>query len=104
MRNARIGVIGCTGLGNEVLKNIVLAGVGAIHLLDNQMVKEKDLGTQFLLSQQDIGKNRAEAALSRLTLLNPRVQLITFKKLDDDFYNNLDIICVLEGTPQERVN
>jgi ubiquitin-like 1-activating enzyme E1 A len=57
MRNAKILAIGMTALANEVLKNIVLAGVGHVTLLDEEKVKVEDLGAQFLLREQDIGKN-----------------------------------------------
>lgn len=57
MRNAHIFLYGCTGLGNEVLKNLVLAGIGSITIMDPASVTERDLGSQFLFSSADIGRN-----------------------------------------------
>ena len=57
MRNARILVVGVTALSNEVLKNIVLAGVCHVSILDDQNVVEQDLGGQFFLRKEDVGKN-----------------------------------------------
>ncbi|KAJ2993139.1 hypothetical protein HDV02_002617 [Globomyces sp. JEL0801] len=67
--------VGVTGLTNETLKNIVLAGVGHITVLDDAVVREVDLGCQFLLRKSDIGKNIAESILPRLKMLNPRVDI-----------------------------
>ena len=50
-------VIGVTALSNELLKNIVLAGVGHVTLLDSSKVSPKDLGSQFLLRKENVGEN-----------------------------------------------
>lgn len=57
MRNASILVAGMRALSNEVCKNIVLAGVGSITILEHETVTEEDLGAQFFLRQEDIGRN-----------------------------------------------
>ena len=44
-------------LGNETAKNLVLAGVGALTIVDDEIVTEDDLGAQFLITREDLGKN-----------------------------------------------
>lgn len=44
-------------LANEIAKNLVLAGVGSLTVQDNQLVDEDDLGAQFFISEEDVGKN-----------------------------------------------
>lgn len=49
-------------LANEVAKNLVLAGIGSLTIIDHQDVTEEDLGAQFFIAEaqneQDvIGKN-----------------------------------------------
>lgn len=49
-------------LANEVAKNLVLAGIGSLTIIDHQDVTEEDLGAQFFIaeaqSEKDvIGKN-----------------------------------------------
>lgn len=63
-------------LANEIAKNLVLAGIGSLTLLDDQNVSEADLGAQFFLSEETIGQNRAEAASREVQKLNPRVKVI----------------------------
>ncbi|KAG5953413.1 hypothetical protein E4U53_005700 [Claviceps sorghi] len=78
IQNAHILLITMRGLAHEVAKNLVLAGVGSITLLDGYPVTEVDLGCQFFLSEGGeslVGQNRAEAASHALRKLNPRVQV-----------------------------
>jgi ubiquitin-like 1-activating enzyme E1 A len=56
IRNTSICIINMQGLSQEVLKNIVLAGVGSITLCDHTKVVAKDLASQFFLRDEDIGK------------------------------------------------
>lgn len=62
-------------LANEIAKNLVLAGIGSLTVVDDHIVQEADLGAQFFLSKEHIGQNRAEAASSNIRKLNPRVQV-----------------------------
>lgn len=56
IRNANILLVNLKALGNEVAKNLVLAGIGSLTILDNDLVTEDDLGSQFLISDDDVGK------------------------------------------------
>ncbi|KAG5945822.1 hypothetical protein E4U59_005134 [Claviceps monticola] len=78
IQSSHILLITMRGLAHETAKNLVLAGVGSITLLDGAAVTEADLGCQFFLSEGGesvIGQNRAEAASHALRRLNPRVQV-----------------------------
>ncbi|QPH12654.1 hypothetical protein C2857_004915 [Epichloe festucae Fl1] len=78
IQNAHILLVTMRGLAHEVAKNLVLAGVGSVTLLDGSPVAEADLGCQFFLSEGGeslVGQNRAEAASHALRKLNPRVQV-----------------------------
>lgn len=79
IRNASVLLITMRGLGNEIAKNLVLAGIGSLTIVDHEIVTEADLGAQFLVSQEEghVGKNRAEAALPAIQKLNPRVSIFT---------------------------
>jgi ubiquitin-like 1-activating enzyme E1 A len=75
LRAANVLLIGMKALGNEIAKNLVLAGIGSLTILDHEPVIEDDLCSQFFITEEDLGKNRAEAALPHVQKLNPRVQL-----------------------------
>ena len=44
-------------LANEVAKNLVLAGIGSLTIIDNEAVTDDDLGSQFFVSEADVGKS-----------------------------------------------
>jgi ubiquitin-like 1-activating enzyme E1 A len=75
LRSARILLVGMRALANEIAKNLVLAGVGSLTVVDHEIVTEDDLGSQFFISEEHVGQNRADAALPQIQKLNPRVSL-----------------------------
>lgn len=78
IQGANILLINMRALANEVAKNLVLAGIGSLTILDSARVTEADLGAQFFQSdggESHVGQNRAEAASEAIRKLNPRVQV-----------------------------
>ena len=57
IRNANILLVTIKALGNEVAKNLVLAGIGSLTIIDHESVTEDDLASQFLISEADVGMN-----------------------------------------------
>lgn len=57
LRTAKILLITLRALGNEVAKNLVLAGIGSLTIVDHEVATEDDLCSQFFVSEEDIGKN-----------------------------------------------
>jgi len=49
--------VGSKALSNEVCKNLVLAGVGSLTIVDEEKVTPQDLGSQFLISEKNVGEN-----------------------------------------------
>lgn len=79
LKNSRVLVIGAGGLGCPVLQYLTAAGIGTIGIIDFDHVDESNLQRQILFTINDIGKNKAQAAKDRLTLLNPLVNFIVYK-------------------------
>ncbi|XP_076443646.1 ubiquitin-like modifier-activating enzyme 6 [Babylonia areolata] len=79
MAQSSVLICGLGGLGVEIAKNIVLAGVRTLTVQDTKTCTVSDLGTQFFVRQSDIdtSKNRAEACAGRLAELNPYVKIAT---------------------------
>ena len=71
MRNATILVLTIRGLATEVIKNIVLAGVGKLIIADNEDVREEDLGTGFFFRDEDVGRKVRFPALSLFLFATP---------------------------------
>ena len=60
-------------LASEVLKNIVLSGVGKVTIIDDTNVSQKDLENNFFLPPDSLNKPRANIILGNLLELNPDV-------------------------------
>lgn len=101
LQNARVLVSGLSALGSELVKNLVLAGMG-VTLHDTQTTTSSAADTQFFLTQEDVGKNRAEACLTRVRELNPLVDVACETKpledLPDDFFQQFTVVCVVGAT------
>lgn len=107
MRNARVLLISMRALANEVAKNLVLAGIGSLTILDEQTVSEHDIGAQFLVSQDDIGRNRGEAAAENARKLNPRVNIDVdqqpVKEKEPVFFTQFDIVVACDQDLNEMI-
>lgn len=66
--NSGSGVVGI-----EALKNLVLPGVGEFTIVDENAVCEEDLGVNFFLEEESLGKGRADEGVRLLRELNPEV-------------------------------
>lgn len=66
--NSSPGVVGV-----ESLKNLILPGVGNFTIVDESVVSERDLGVNFFLSVESLGRSRALETCRFLQELNPEV-------------------------------
>lgn len=82
--NGRVFMINMNSVGNEIAKTLVLAGIKSLTILDDTTVTEKDIKTQFFIRRTDIGRNRGEAAIPRISILNPHVVVQRMNKRLED--------------------
>lgn len=73
LAEASVVVIGAGGLGCAVLAALAGAGVGRLHVVDDDTVEATNLHRQPLYTTADLGRGKAEAAAKRLTAYNPRI-------------------------------
>uniref|UniRef100_A0A673AA75 NEDD8-activating enzyme E1 regulatory subunit n=1 Tax=Sphaeramia orbicularis TaxID=375764 RepID=A0A673AA75_9TELE len=57
LENAHVCLINATATGTEILKNLVLPGIGAFTIVDGHIVSGEDVGNNFFLSKNSIGKS-----------------------------------------------
>ncbi len=75
VENARILVVGAGALGNEVIKNLVLMGIGNIFIVDFDKIELANLSRSILFRESDSGRQKAEIAAARAKEINPNVHV-----------------------------
>lgn len=90
---ANVLISGMHGLGVEIAKNIILAGVKSVVLHDTRAVESWDLGANFYFSESDMGKNRAIACVNKLQELNTAVSVtVCTSEITTDLLSNFQAV------------
>ena len=71
----RVLLVGAGGLGSPAALYLAAAGVGTLHLCDDDHVDLTNLQRQVALLTSDIGRPKVEATRDHLLALNPLVQV-----------------------------
>ncbi|CCO26302.1 ubiquitin-like 1-activating enzyme E1 A [Rhizoctonia solani AG-1 IB] len=110
MRNATVLVVRLKGVATEAIKNIVLAGIGKLIIVDEEEVSETDLGCGFFFAEDSVGQRRVEAAKTRIQSLNPLVDVVAVSDLgilsDDHLDKTLagvDLVCATDCQKDEML-
>lgn len=74
----KILVIGCGGLGGNIVESLARLGIGLIRAVDGDVFDETNLNRQLLSETALIGYSKAEAAGDRIRKINPDVQAEIF--------------------------
>ena len=101
MLNSTALVIGLGGLGSPAALYLAAAGIGALHLVDHDVVDLSNLQRQIIHSQAALGTAKVESAAQRIAAINPDTKVKTSAgKLDAEELaaaaTNADV--VLDGT------
>ncbi|MDQ3824017.1 MAG: ThiF family adenylyltransferase [Actinomycetota bacterium] len=78
LREATVLVVGAGALGNEIVKNLALMGVGRILVCDLDRVENSNLARCVFFRAGDEGAPKAEVLAQRAEELNPDVQVVPF--------------------------
>ena len=101
----KVLIIGLRGLGIEIAKNLIVSGPNIVTVFDPNKVVIEDLGANFYLNENDIGKRRDQACLSKLKKLNKYVNVDYLKDIEsfknlknikDILINNYKVIVISE--------
>ena len=78
IKNAKVLIIGAGGLGCPVAQYLVASGVGHLGIVDFDLVSLSNLHRQILYSHEDLNKEKAVIAASRLSKQNPFIEIVPF--------------------------
>ncbi|URE12515.1 ThiF family [Musa troglodytarum] len=101
LSKAQILVSGLNGTSVEFCKNIVLAGVGSLTLMDDRLVTEDALQANFLIPRDETvysGRSLSELCCESLRDFNPMVRVLAEKgdlaQCEIDFLDKFDVVVV----------
>ena len=77
LRRARVVLVGCGALGSVLADTMVRAGVGALTLVDRDLLELSNLHRQSLFDEEDVRRSlpKAVAAEARLRRINSEVEV-----------------------------
>lgn len=79
LQRAKVAVFGIGGVGGYVTEALARSGVGALDLIDNDIVCESNLNRQIIAIKQTVGMQKTEAAKERIHSINPKIQVRTYE-------------------------
>jgi molybdopterin-synthase adenylyltransferase len=97
IKNARVMVVGAGALGNEVLKNLALLGIGNLFIVDFDVVEASNLTRSVLFRLEDGGRPKALVAAERIRMINPDVHVGVLQgdvihELGTGVYRHMDVV------------
>jgi molybdopterin/thiamine biosynthesis adenylyltransferase/rhodanese-related sulfurtransferase len=98
---SRVLIVGLGGLGSPVALYLAAAGIGALELVDFDLVDVSNLQRQVLHTTDGIGTPKVQSARSAIAALNPDLQVVTHDViLDADNVDRLIAGCdvIVDGT------
>jgi len=76
LARARVAVFGIGGVGSFAAEALARAGIGALDLIDNDMVSMSNLNRQLVSLHSTLGQNKAEVMRERVRDINPACRVL----------------------------
>eukprot|EP00730_Choanoeca_flexa_P004605 TRINITY_DN11745_c0_g7_i2.p1 TRINITY_DN11745_c0_g7~~TRINITY_DN11745_c0_g7_i2.p1 ORF type:complete len:992 (+),score=176.41 TRINITY_DN11745_c0_g7_i2:1390-4365(+) len=107
MKDSAMIIFGLSGLGIETAKNIALAGVGTLIIIDDTPCTIQDLGTNFFIDNAAVEARmtRAIACQTHLQSLNPyvKVQVQSESFIEQDALATIQLLIITSGSLSHHV-
>ena len=99
VKNARVLVAGAGALGNEVVKDLALFGVGHIYVVDFDRIELSNLTRSVIFREEDAYSHayKAEVVAKRAMEINPQIKVIPivgnlFSEVGFGIYRMVDVV------------
>ena len=79
---SKIAIIGCGGLGGNVIELLIHIGIGELILVDGDKFIESNLNRQIFCIEGNIEKNKVDVAAERVKSINSGLKVKIMKRLD----------------------
>ena len=75
LRQKRVLVVGCGGLGGHIIDQLSRIGIGALRVVDGDVLEASNLNRQLLSKVDLLGVSKAKAAADHIARVNPDVSV-----------------------------
>ena len=75
LKNAKVAVFGLGGVGGYVVEALARSGIGALELVDHDIISLTNLNRQILATRSTVGKSKAETAKLRALDIDPDIRV-----------------------------
>lgn len=76
LKQARVLMVGAGGLGSPVGLYLAAAGIGTLGIVEFDQVEASNLHRQVLYGTDQLGRPKLDAAVERLSALNPHIRIV----------------------------
>ena len=76
LQNSRVIIFGIGGVGGYVAEALARAGVGALDLVDNDVVSLTNINRQIIALHSTLGQPKTKVAEQRLKDINPEIKIV----------------------------
>lgn len=106
LEKSHICLVNASTTGSEILKNLVLPGIGEFSIIDHREVTKTSLSGNFFLDDEDIGQPLSEAMTQKLLELNSDVKghginesISDILQLGDDYWDKFSVVVISDFIP-----
>ena len=109
LRRKRVLIVGCGGLGGNLINMLLRIGVGTLRIVDGDAFEATNLNRQLFSSIPALGHNKARIAAQRASHINPDVALEVVEEFFTEenaqaLLQNCDIVMdALDNIPGRRL-
>lgn len=79
LQRSRVAIFGLGGVGGYVVEALARSGVGALDLIDNDVICISNLNRQILATHKTIGHYKTDVAAQRVAEINPDCKVTTYQ-------------------------
>jgi len=79
LRRSRVAVFGVGGVGGYVVEALARSGVGALDLIDNDVVALTNLNRQIIATHDTLGRAKVDVARERVLAIDPACAVRTYQ-------------------------
>ena len=79
LKNARVAVFGIGGVGGYAVEALARSGVGALDLIDDDLVCLTNINRQIIATTKTVGKHKVDVAEERVHDINPHCVVRKYK-------------------------